>query len=406
VTELDFKPLKPAEAVAFFRSKGYRVGFSWRDTSARQHAEAFTVAKAMQTDVLEAIRKEVERSLVEGTTFEQFQKALAPRLKELGWWGRKPMPDPLTGEIVDAQLGSSRRLRIIYDANIRAAHAVGRWAAIQRTKKNLPWLRYVAVKDSRTRPQHLAWHETILPVDHPFWDTHFPPNGWRCRCTVQQFTNGDLERLGWKPTDPPPPVNPGRSHINRETGEVVTAPEGIDPGWGHNVGKVAEGRFPNPARYSEADWGHATARNAVSSPHFDDIVTGRAEGSAPVGWLDDTLTDALKTEVRRVDLSAGTMRRQRGELTGAPGHPELTIDDYRRLPEVIGNGRVLQESDRVVQIFGQADGVMYRALVEVTGDGEAAVLVALSRSSEEERAREAARLALVRSETVIADSPE
>jgi SPP1 gp7 family putative phage head morphogenesis protein len=377
VTELDFKPLKPAEAVAFFRSKGYRVGFSWRDTSARQHAEAFTVAKAMQTDVLEAIRKEVERSLVEGTTFEQFQKALAPRLKELGWWGRKPMPDPLTGEIVDAQLGSSRRLRIIYDANIRAAHAVGRWAAIQRTKKNLPWLRYVAVKDSRTRPQHLAWHETILPVDHPFWDTHFPPNGWRCRCTVQQFTNGDLERLGWKPTDPPPPVNPGRSHINRETGEVVTAPEGIDPGWGHNVGKVAEGRFPNPARYSEADWGHATARNAVSSPHFDDIVTGRAEGSAPVGWLDDTLTDALKTEVRRVDLSAGTMRRQRGELTGAPGHPELTIDDYRRLPEVIGNGRVLQESDRVVQIFGQADGVMYRALVEVTGDGEAAVLVTL-----------------------------
>ncbi len=406
MTELDFKPLKPAEAVAFLRSKGYRIGFSWRDTSARQHGEAFTVAKAMQLEVLEAIRKEVERSLVEGTTFEQFRKALAPRLKELGWWGRKPMQDPLTGETIDAQLGSTRRLRIIYDANLRAANAAGRWAAIQRSKGRLPWLRYVAVKDDRTRPAHRAWHGTVLPVDHPFWDTHFPPNGWRCRCTVQQFTDGDLERMGLTPTNPPPPVTPGRRHTNRETGEVVTAPEGIDPGWGHNVGKVAEGRFPDPARYSDADWGNATAQNAVSSPHFDDIVNGRAEGSAPVGWLDDTLVDALKADVRRVDLSADTMRKQRGELPGNPGHPELTVDEYRMLPEIIRNGRVLEERNRSLLIFGDVDGDFYRAVVKVNGRGEVAFLVSMTRSSEEQRERQSARRALVRSETTAIGSEE
>jgi uncharacterized protein with gpF-like domain len=32
--------------------------------------------------------------------------------------------------------------------------------------------------DGRTRPMHAAWHNTVLPFDHPFWKTHYPPNGW------------------------------------------------------------------------------------------------------------------------------------------------------------------------------------------------------------------------------------
>ena len=44
---------------------------------------------------------------------------------------------------------------------------------------------YDAVNDSRTRPQHLEWDGLVLPVDHPFWKTHAPPNGWGCRCMRQ-----------------------------------------------------------------------------------------------------------------------------------------------------------------------------------------------------------------------------
>lgn len=32
------------------------------------------------------------------------------------------------------------------------------------------------------RLQHKAWDGLTLPADHPFWQTHYPPNGWRCRC--------------------------------------------------------------------------------------------------------------------------------------------------------------------------------------------------------------------------------
>ncbi len=38
----------------------------------------------------------------------------------------------------------------------------------------------------RTRPEHQKWNGIILPVNHPFWNTHLPPNDYGCRCTVIQ----------------------------------------------------------------------------------------------------------------------------------------------------------------------------------------------------------------------------
>ena len=150
-------------------------------------------AKAMRLDILEAVRGEVDRAIADGIAFGEFHESLEPRLRSLGWWGRQPMVDPETGEVRVVQLGSPHRLNTIFDTNLRTSYAAGRWERIQRVKESSPWLRYVAVQDSRTRPEHMAWHGTVLPVDHPFWRTHYPPNGWKCRCTVEQtVTHHDL----------------------------------------------------------------------------------------------------------------------------------------------------------------------------------------------------------------------
>ncbi|RIK92480.1 MAG: hypothetical protein DCC73_11900 [Proteobacteria bacterium] len=178
--EIDLKPLPPEEAVKFFRDKGYAFSFNWKDMWQEEHGRAFTVAKAMRLDILQDIRQSVDKALADGITFEQFRKELTPILQKKNWWGRQTMTDPKTGETIMAQLGSPRRLRIIYDTNLRMARAAGRWEAAQRLKKRRPFLRYTAVLDSRTRPEHRAWHNTVLPVDHPFWQTHYPPNGWNC----------------------------------------------------------------------------------------------------------------------------------------------------------------------------------------------------------------------------------
>ena len=132
---------------------------------------------------------------------------------------------------------------MIYDTNIRMAHASGRWAQIQRVATRRPYLRYVAVEDSRTRPEHTAWHGTVLPVGDPWWSTHYPPNGWYCRCTTQSLSERDLERYGYKPSQTAPPVKMTPRRINTPTGPVtVQVPDGIDPGFAYNPGEAGFGR--------------------------------------------------------------------------------------------------------------------------------------------------------------------
>lgn len=51
-------------------------------------------------------------------------------------------------------------------------------------------LQYRTAHDNRVRPEHKVLHGITLPASDPFWDEFFPPNGWRCRCTVVQVRKG------------------------------------------------------------------------------------------------------------------------------------------------------------------------------------------------------------------------
>jgi SPP1 gp7 family putative phage head morphogenesis protein len=95
----------------------------------------------------------------------------------------------------EVQLGSARRLDVIYDTNVRTSYSVGHWEQAQRTKDDLPYLEYWD-PDSNPRPKRLDWSGTILPVDDPWWDTHNPPNGWYCKCQTMQVSHHDLHREG------------------------------------------------------------------------------------------------------------------------------------------------------------------------------------------------------------------
>lgn len=55
-------------------------------------------------------------------------------------------------------------------------------------------LQYRTAHDDRVRYEHRALHNVTLPASDPFWDEFFPPNGWRCRCTVVQVRQGKYPR--------------------------------------------------------------------------------------------------------------------------------------------------------------------------------------------------------------------
>lgn len=244
--EIDIEPLPPAEAIRFFESKGFQVGFDWRDVWQQEHARAFTVAKAVRYDVLEDIRRAVDTALREGQTLQQFKRDLTPILQAHGWWGRQTVLDSRTGELVTAQLGSPRRLQTIFDVNMRSARSAGRWARAQRTNDARPFLFYATALDERVRDQHRAWHAIVLPIDHEWWDTHYPPNGWRCRCIVMTLSQRDLERRGLAVSDTPD----GKTvrFMNKRTGEAFDVPVGIDPGFAFNVGRAHMAGLAPPPR--------------------------------------------------------------------------------------------------------------------------------------------------------------
>ena len=325
----DVVDLPDEEAVAHFRGKRDRQdwawSFDWRDVSAEEHLAQFTFAKAARLDVLQAVRAEVDRALAEGRTLREFVGELRPRLQRLGWWGEKEMVDPRTGERRLVEIGP-RRLATIFDTNLRMAHARGRWERIQALKEEMPYLRYVATLDARTRPEHARWHGTVLRVDDPWWRTHYPPNGWRCRCAVQQLSESDLRRRGRGAT--PRPKGGTRKWTNRRTGEIVDVPAGIDPGFERNAGgysRVAAARELLAQRVAQALPGIPTAGGLL-----DDV-----DGYAATGMR-------VRSELQR---------ETGGSFRPAPFYAALRrrLRDQRQAGGAIGNLQAASPNDAHVR---------------------------------------------------------
>lgn len=87
-----------------------------------------------------------------------------------------------------------------YDTAVRTARLAAQWQKIQKNKKLYPNLKYLHTKSSNARKDHLPYVGIVAPVDSIFWSTHYPPNGWRCQCGVEQ-TDEDTNDI---PHDLPP----------------------------------------------------------------------------------------------------------------------------------------------------------------------------------------------------------
>ncbi|HDL9510409.1 TPA: hypothetical protein PX800_000212 [Vibrio cholerae] len=235
------KNIVPKESLEWFKRKGIKPSFDYRDVWKEEHANAFTVAKMLNADLLVEVKQLVEQAIAEGQTFEQFRDLLKPLLVKSGWWGVQVMDDPLTQESKPVQLGSEGRLKTIYRTNMRTARAAGQWERIEKTKRAMPYLLYQLGSSREHRITHVRLSGVMLPVDDPFWNVFYPANGWGCKCWVRQVSKREAEKLiaeGKVKTSAPD--TPNKQWVNKRTGEVEVLPEGIEPGWNYNPGKKRE----------------------------------------------------------------------------------------------------------------------------------------------------------------------
>ena len=110
-----------------------------------------------------------------------------------------------------SQKYNKRWLQTEYNHAAQASRQARKWQDFQSTKELYPNLKYVSVKDNRTRHDHRELDGAIYPIDDPFWDTYMPPNGWGCRCTGRPTDAGPKKAKGL-PTNPKGfNNNPGKS---------------------------------------------------------------------------------------------------------------------------------------------------------------------------------------------------
>ncbi len=379
--------LAPERALAFFRGKGLKASFDWRDMLREEHDRNYTVAKLLDMDLLADVRDATDRAMAEGKTLKQFRDELIPLLQAKGWWGKQEMTDPVTGEQRLVQLGSARRLQIIYDTNLSTSYAAGRWQSIVANAERAPYLQYFAIDDDRTRAQHLAWNKTILRWDDPWWQTHYPPNGWRCRCSVIQLSERDLRKLGKTGPDVAP-ASPTREWLNPRTGEVSQVPQGIDPGWDYHPGRDSAKHLAKqalvktgtaPAELGSQAWAALApvlqpAVNQAFGLWVDEVLaSAQAAGRvAEVGVL-AAEEIAWLTERGQAPINAGILIEDR-LLVGkkADRHIEagnaLSADEWKQLPLMLQQPeQVLWDvhNQTLVYVFAMTDDTSSKLAVAV-----------------------------------------
>ena len=392
-----FPSIPDDEAIAALRRRGLNFIPSghWTEVWQEVHQTGFTVAQSAGFDILKDIYTAVAKVQEEGWTFSRFQKELTPILQGKGWWGKTERVDPLTGEVREVQLGSPRRLRTIFDVNLRVSAAQGDWQRQQSVKDARPYLRYTALLDNRTRPLHRRWHGIILPQGHPWWETHYPPNGWRCRCKAMSVSGEDLEAEGWTVSEAP---DEGETPwVNPRTGEMLMVPRGVDPGWAYNPGKVDQAAHAAELMMDKVGdcpplMGSEALRAAVPLTPEDERTglarrtVARLVQAGLAAWMENpgrpfplavlSPEDAAEigASVLVARISAETLAKQQAH------HPELTHEDYALAQEAVEKGEKLRQDARNLAFaLNRPGGVA--VIVKATQIGDELYVTSLRRLS-------------------------
>lgn len=168
------QPVTFLEAMQYAQARKIILPDEFYSLDLRTRQFASTVGFLSSLEQIETVMKAVNKSIADGSTFNDFKKLVAEN--------EITLPESY--------------LDNVFRTNIQSAYAHGRWQQQQRNKAARPYLMYSAIDDSRVRPTHLAMNRIIRHIDDPFWLIWYPPNGFRCRCTVIALTEAQALKYG------------------------------------------------------------------------------------------------------------------------------------------------------------------------------------------------------------------
>lgn len=382
------------EQIAFFRQKVPVPTARWDDLRHNEHDAGFMVAGAMKAELLADLQAAVARTAAGAGTLEEFRAAFPGIVARHGWHG-------WTGEGTAA--GEAWRTRVIYQTNMLTSYAAGRLAQLRdpELRKIAPYWMY-RHNDSvmHPRPLHVSWDKLTLPADDPWFQTHYPPNGWGCRCYIVAVskTLAELQggRLGPAPDD----------GIDPKTG----GPMGIDKGWDYMPGRLWA---PDLDRYP-SEIAKAFVAESMAGGVFDRWL-GRIAGQVAEALATDEFAGLGKEAaiallrqrlVRGEEFPVAVMSPDKQALLGVStqviklsdydaikqaysrmGDANFTFDAYRNVQSVMDNAELIIRETGQMTVWFRRDGRLMVAVIQQTQTGKGVFLKSLRFGSEKDKVR-------------------
>lgn len=203
-------------AVIFLEKKRILPEKEYKALSEESRALAFTVSGYTRLEILQTFLDTLTKAAEEGTTKEQFRDDMNEFLKKNGYEGLNPWKSDT-----------------IFRTNMQTAFHAGHYKSMTdpMTKRLRPYWQYRTAGDSEVRKSHAAMEGKVFRADDPVWDIWYPPNGFRCRCSVSSLTQSQVEKRGLRIESRIP------YSVDYETGEII--PVRPDKGFSNNPAKKA-----------------------------------------------------------------------------------------------------------------------------------------------------------------------
>jgi SPP1 gp7 family putative phage head morphogenesis protein len=189
MAEFLFAPSPNKEAAAFIAGKPAVSRAVFKKLLPELKARAFTIAGIQNADVLQRAR-DLIADLPAGGDWNEIKRGLLTEISPYFADESASAEDQ-----AKQQNAAERRAELLIRTHGQQAYATAQHGLLEAQRDLLPYWQYLSLGDGNVRDTHKALDGIVLPADHEFWQTHFPPWDWGCRCQVVPLTRADVVEI-------------------------------------------------------------------------------------------------------------------------------------------------------------------------------------------------------------------